>query len=229
MAKDNVITQGNELWKRTQDSVMDLSPTGTIFTETTVNLQNQFEDLISTWGMTQISNVIINPVFTRAGDAVDTIDCFALFDVSQQGPIRSSGNGKGDRMNILTYTNSGAGSGGYSITPEVAAKFIVLVDEPSIGTDSHGNRKIILKKLPDYRDMVGIHMDFFALMAAGLKITANDDLDFRIMTISKLGSNNYSMLIAKYIDTNNRKKGKTGRSIDYNKVVASMTGRNGRR
>lgn len=219
----------NEVWKQVFATTAKMSPTGAIFTESSIKMQSDFVDLLlnpNMINMPQAESVIIAPRFTKAKDSIEDIDCIAVFNVRRDdnGPIskRGGSGNKGDRMNVMTYVGSGGGDGNFTIKPDDAKRLMAFVAPESIKNERDGKKSIIFKAVKGQRrndgELVTVALDFFAMLGLALGVAPSDEMNYSVMNVTEIKRNEYSFLISKYIDANQRTKGRTGRNIDINQI-----------
>lgn len=208
-------------------TAIPLNKVGNLFREKTSVLQTKIEDMIAnTWGINEIDHIYILPLFNRNGDLEDVL-CRAYFDTKDvvEGDIVRTGRGRvpnSGKFNVVQYMGGAATStGDFQLSDHFKKVFaaVALSDDDKLHVNS----------IKDNPNVAVLDIDVNAILAVALTIDESMPYNFRILDGVKIGNDDYSVMLAKYIETNSGKRGRhKGRRTNYNELDRAFAKQNAR-
>lgn len=194
---------------------------GTMFSVTTDELNGKLTDALRTLGIGEADSVLVLPRLSSKVDAgVTDIFVKAYFDASTPGGNIFRNGAKSGKISgtgrINVVTASGAGQTGQFTMSD---KFRQIIGPfAKIGKD--GQPAIIARAVQNYPNVAEVDLDYSAVMAFALGVKSDDNFDFTTVAVVPIGNANYKMILGKFINGINIKKGKNSR-VNYAKIQSN--------
>lgn len=188
------------------------------------DIQSMF---ISTYGVSECSNVSFLPLFNRGEDLPYDVLCRAFFDTlnAASGMITRVGsdvvarpNGHITTIFDLGGTNAFLEDGDFNVSEEFKKLFGALSVNPG--------RELQIRQVPNKPHVACVDLDWRSVMCLRLGIQDNDPYNFTVIktepiTDAKNEIVDYFMMISKFISTDNRRKKNAERNksnVDYEEL-----------
>lgn len=201
---------------------------GRMFSVTTQKLAVMINEEISgTFNLPELDNIILTPRTARNQVGATEIIATAYFDTRDpNGNIFYRGKGKnnraeGGRINMVSTAGiAGGGTGPFGTT-----EHFNQVIKPLCKIGDNGKPRLQLKSVQGNNQLASCELDFGNLMMLALGIKPGDPYDYDIMAVVPVPqSNNFTIFINKYIDTNGVRKGRNTQ-VNYSRYEQELFNR----
>ena len=206
----------NSLVDNLNSTAIPITPVGAIFRETTQTLARFVVDwLNNTCKISEADHVLMYPIYDKSNKIVD-FDMVCYFNTknsmnSKNRMISKVYSGKATRNNagradLASLLGQNTSTGGFNMTNE----FKTLVGSIA---ELNNDGNLIIRADRTYPFVAVIKLDFFKVISLLLGITDEDNYNFSVMNCDPVANNDsmdYSLLIAKFIDINNNRRGNHG-------------------
>lgn len=222
---------GKAIVKNLFDTHVTLGMHGVVFNETCSVLEDKVVEMYNNLGITEMDRVLIYPLYEERSGDLTAIKCYAYFDTAMQGAKnitriggnRSRNNGgnnvKDGKISIFTLAPGLGSKGKYNISDLFKENLFPVAADIS-------NNELHIQEAEDPSIAV-LELDFMAVLALCLNIGDDDPYNFTIIDViptNRRRNGNFedaNMIVMKYIDNSKmtrRKKGRSGRRIDYRRL-----------
>lgn len=224
-------------------STIGLQQIGSVFSDTTQSLSAKIvEEISTTFGLTELDNIIITPKIAKNGVGASEFVVTAYFSTNNpNGNIYYRGNKNKNRQGRFVSVLDVVGSSNSGIGPFGTSETFNAVIKPLCKVGDNGSPIMNIKTVPGSNSLAQLELDFNAVMCIALCIKPNDPYDFSIMSVTPIQkdansnfASNFSIGICKFITNTSSRKGRSSQ-FNYNRVEQEQFNRlnnnnnNGRR